>query len=75
MVRAKFVVAEVTAFGHNKDARRVKLSAVTADGIPENERFHKYTPSGSIELSIDNPPASDAFVPGKTFYVDFTAAE
>lgn len=57
--------------------REVKLTAVTADGIPENERFHKYTPSGSITLSVDNPIAFAALKEqlGKSLYVDFTPAD
>ena len=71
MVRAKFKVQTVE---HYEGAyRRVKLQAVSDDGIPENKRYHKYTPNGTIELSIDNPPASDVFAPGMSFYVDFTA--
>ena len=46
-IRAKFTVQSVTQFSYNKDQRAVKLSAVAADGIPENERYHKYTPQGS----------------------------
>ena len=71
-VRAKFTVQSITQFRH---AKVVKLSAVTDDGIPENERYHKYTPQGLIELTIDNPPAADQFEVDKAFYVDFTPAE
>jgi hypothetical protein len=55
--------------------KQVNLVAVMNDGIPENQRYHKYTPNGSIEMTIDNPPASEQFEPGKQFYVDFTQAE
>ena len=71
-VRAKFRVISVEDFGYTK---KVKLSPVQADDIPENQKFHKYTPSGSLEMSIDNPPAADQFKPGKDFYVDFTEVE
>jgi hypothetical protein len=71
-VRAKFRVYSVTDFGVSK---QVKLVPVMDDGIPENERYHKYTPNGSIEMTIDNPPASSQFTPGKYFYVDFTPAD
>lgn len=73
MVRAKFIVESVMRFAGSQC--QVKLRAVSAEGIPENERFHRYTPSGTIEISIDNPPASDVFTPGQAFYVDFTAVE
>jgi hypothetical protein len=68
-VRAKFRVQYVQDFGNSK---KVYLTPVTADELPENQRFHKYTPSGSIEMMIDNPPASDQFKPGMDVYVDFT---
>jgi hypothetical protein len=72
MVRAKFRVQYVQDFGASK---KVYLTPVTDDGIPENARFHKYTPSGSIEMMIDNPSAADQFKPQQEIYVDFTPVE
>lgn len=72
-VRAKFIVQSVTH--HEGESKIVKLRPVgpdDKDGIAAGERFHKYTPCGSIELTIDNPPASEQFAPGGAFYVDFT---
>jgi len=71
-VRAKFRVVSVTDFGFTK---QVKLAAISDDGIPENQRFHKATPSGQIEMTIDNPQAAEQFTPGKQFYVDFNPVE
>lgn len=68
-VRAKFRVSSVTDFGFTK---QVKLVAVGDDGIPENQRYHKATPSGTLEMTIDNPAVADQFTPGKEFYIDFT---
>lgn len=73
-VKAKFKVESVTDFGPSM-GKQVRLRAVSDDGIPENQRYHKYTPSGEITLSIDNPSAADQFIPGKAFYVDFTSAD
>lgn len=70
-VRAKFIVSEVTEYQGNA-GKRVKLYPVTADDIAENQRFHQYTPSGNIEMHVNNPPAADQFKPGMAFYVDFT---
>lgn len=70
MVRAKFMVTSVEHYAGG--GRRVKMAPVSADGIPEHERFHKYTPSGSLEMTVDNPPAAEQFVPGAFYYVDFT---
>lgn len=72
-VRAKFKVVSVTSFD-SSTYKAVKLQAIGADDIPENQRYHKYTPSGSIEILIDNPPASDQLAVGKVFYVDFIEA-
>jgi hypothetical protein len=72
-VRAKFRVesVEISASG----GRKIKMAAVTADGVPEHERFHRWTPSGTLEMWVDNPSAMDAFVQGKFMYLDFTTAE
>jgi hypothetical protein len=73
-VRAKFRVTKVSAVDWNPEVRIVELSAVCADGVPENERYHRYTPSGSVSLTIDNPPAAVEFDLGKEFYLDFSPA-
>lgn len=72
-VRAKFRVSEVTMY--NETYGKVKLQAVHETDTPENQRFTKATPSGTIEMYIDNPPALKQFKPSKSFYVDFTPAE
>lgn len=48
-----------------------KFYPVTGD-TPENKSFFASTPSGSIELSTIR---EDHFVPGQTYYIDFTPAE
>lgn len=70
-VRAKFKVTKVSQVDWNPAIRVIELSAVSADGIPEHERFHKYTPAGSMSLTIDNPAAAEAFQLGKVMDVDF----
>lgn len=74
-VRAKFTVETVTSHRWNKNAKTVKLFAQYDDGIEENRRFAQATPSGCIEIQIDNPAAADFFELGKSVYVDFSAAE
>lgn len=73
-IRAKFRVSSITTYA-GFTGKQIKLNAVYDDGIPENARFAKYTPSGQIEITIDNPPASDQFVNGQEFYVDFIPVE
>lgn len=67
--RAKFQCLSVTDHGHNKS---VKLGVVYSrkEGT-ENRDFTKATPSGTIEMSIDNPAAALQFIPQKYYYVDF----
>lgn len=74
MVRAKFQVQGIKQVSWNQEGREVTLSAVSADGIPENERYHKYTPSGELKIFIDNPAALAQFEMGKFYYIDFTPA-
>ena len=70
MVRAKFQVSKVakTSYGQIE----VTLTPQYDQSIEEDKRFSKATPSGTIQLLIDNPPASDYLALGKFFYVDFT---
>ena len=41
--------------------------------IPEDQRFQKATPTGSIDMQIDNPSALEQFKLGGDYYVDFSA--
>ena len=42
--------------------------------MPENQRYHKYSPSGKLEITVSNPALRGAFKPGKSYYLDFTEA-
>lgn len=75
VVRAKFRVNKITRVDWNSDITVVSMTAVNDDGIEENKRYHKYSPSGSLEITIDNPPASEYFKLGKSYYLDFTEVE
>lgn len=73
MVRGKFHVTQVTQNYYPGSDKRatVKLTAATDNN---NKTWAKYTPSGSIEMQIDNPEAINQFVPGESYFVDFTPA-
>ncbi|MGZ4849843.1 MAG: hypothetical protein ACXV2C_00525 [Candidatus Bathyarchaeia archaeon] len=43
--------------------------------IPEDQKFQKATPSGFIEMQVDNPEAAKQIVIGKHYYVDFTQVD
>jgi hypothetical protein len=72
-VRAKFVVESKTQL--RNDACNIELRPVYADENAENKAFYKWTPSGEIKLLTLNQAAAEAFVVGKSYYVDFTPAE
>lgn len=69
-MRAKFRVEAVT---HYATWREVQLSAVH-DGSPENNQFAQSTPAGTLKMTITNPDAMDFLEPGKSYYLDFSAA-
>lgn len=71
-VRAKFKVHSVT---ESEGGLKTATLHPVVGGSPENEKFFKYTPGGQINLGTINPAAAEQFVPGRQFYVDFTAAE
>lgn len=74
MVRAKFRVETITKTATSPDGAIIELKAVCADEVPENQRFHKWTPSGSLHMTVNNPAAVEQFVLGQEYYVDFTPA-
>jgi hypothetical protein len=78
MVRAKFRVTEVTTSISNYggaagtiESKRVKLSAV---GDEHNKTWSKWTPSGELTMTINNPAAFEQFKPGQCYFVDFVEA-
>jgi hypothetical protein len=41
--------------------------------LPEDQRYAQATPSGTLQISVDNPLVT--FEPGKAYYLDFTPAD
>jgi hypothetical protein len=74
-VRAKFKLSTITEGDWNPTARQLQFYAVSDDGIPENARYHKYTPAGQLNITVDNPSALEMFKIGKNYYLDFTLAD
>lgn len=69
-VRAKMTLSSVTE--HTWGGKTLKFSTVYDAAIPEDQRFQKATPSGAIEMQVDNPAALAQFTLGKSYYVEFT---
>lgn len=74
MVRGKWRLDEIHALYWNSTAKRYVFNAVCNDGTPENERYHKFTPSGSMTMIIDNPSAQSKFELGKEYFFDASPA-
>lgn len=56
-------------------SKTANLNAVCSTS-DENKDFTRFTPNGSLEISIMNDaPASSFFELGKEYYLDFTLAE
>ena len=72
-VRCKFTVTSVTHY--QGEAKRITLTPQYDPELPEDQRFSKYTPSGSLEMTVDNPSVVEALQIGKAFYLDLVPVE
>lgn len=69
-VRGKFrCTEEVKSAWLGEAARKVVFEAVYDLEIPEDRRFYKATPTGRLEMTVDNPTL---FEVGQHYYLDFT---
>ena len=57
----------------NTTSQIVKLNPSYETGV--NKEFFQATPTGSLEMTINNPGAFDFFKRGKKYWLDFTPAE
>lgn len=79
MMRAKVMVTSVGQ--PYEGCEQVNMSPVCGtdpfgpNGESEDNTYARYTPSGSISLSITNPALHGKFAYGDKFYVDFTPAD
>lgn len=73
-IRAKFQCQEETrrCWG-DSDTRVYKFGAVYDPNQPEDQGFSKYTPSASLEMTVDKPTAT--FDVGAFYYLDFVPVE
>ena len=73
MIVAKFKCESVAKPSEsNGDTESISLSAVYGPG---NETWSKFTPSGSLSMSISNPAAQGKFQPGKSYLLNISEAE
>lgn len=52
-----------------------KDGAYPADGSDEDQQFSRWTPSGSLSISVTNPNLIGRFKVGDTFYLDFVPVD
>ncbi|NUP19885.1 MAG: hypothetical protein HOZ81_28155 [Streptomyces sp.] len=75
-VRAKFRCTTEThkKWGPSDEqvTRSYEFMAQYDPDVPEDQRYAKYTPTGTLTIQVDNPAVS--FEPGKAYYLDFTPA-
>ena len=73
-IRAKFKVTEIIEKTFNPDysQKTIVLTPQYDQKIAEDVSFQKATPTGRMEMQIDNPAALAAMPVGTVFYVDFT---
>lgn len=74
-VRAKFKVTQIisTLFQAGYPAQtKIVLEPQYDSALAEDVSFCKATPSGRMEMTIDNPIAIERMPIGTVFYVDFT---
>lgn len=75
-MRAKMIVESVERFQQSSrlKMRCVSANSYPADGLHEDNVFSKFTPSGSLEMTIPNPALIGVLQPGEAYYLDFTKA-
>lgn len=78
MMRAKMKVSSVKATEYGEVIEAAPVCGDTlfgANGDSEDNTFARFTPSGSLSLTVNNPDLLGKIKPGQKFYVDFTLAE
>jgi hypothetical protein len=72
-VRAKFRCTEETKTAWNQGGRRLVFEPIYDPDLPEDQRFCVATPSGRLEMQVDNPSAP--FEVGEYYYLDLTSVD
>jgi hypothetical protein len=84
MMRAKIQVSRVNRLvGVDGDVIAEEIAANPVcgsapfgpNGESEDNTFTRFTPSGALMLTVNNPDLLGKFRPGQKFYLDFTEAD
>ena len=68
-VRCKMKLVSITCFP-NTTQQRFRFEVSYDDSIPEDQRFYKYTPTGHMEITVDNPLVQESYQLGNSYYFD-----
>lgn len=74
-IRALFTVTGITRNHWNPDSATIRFDCQYDQQIPEDQRFYDATPTGHVEMLVNNPRAIEEFALGKKFYADFVPVE
>lgn len=71
-VRCKFKCSRVATATDGAGTQHEAEFHAVYNGSPENQQFFKYTPGGSLKVSVTREQHFEA---GKEYYLDITPAE
>lgn len=71
MVRGKFTLVSMKQHA-GSSARSLEFAPQYDPNLPEDQKYAKATPSGSLTMYVDNPPALAQLELGKAYYLDLT---
>lgn len=75
-INAKFKISRLTPMPWaTQDEPTVEVEMTPDYAGDRNKDWQKYTPTGVIRLTVNNPAAIDEFQVGKAFTVTFDATE
>jgi len=69
-IRSKFRLSEIHHLGNG--GRRYVFTTEYDSTIPEDQRFFKASPSGRLEIVVDNPHVYEHWLLGHSYYFDAT---
>lgn len=75
-MRAKVKITSIVQHETHEDMTMnpVYANSYPDDGVDENNSFARFTPSGEIKLTVNNPDLRGKFNAGDEYYVDFQKA-
>lgn len=74
MFRIKFACVSVVPVAEGSTDYLVVFEARYDEGIPDDQRFFKWTPSGRIEMICNNPRVIAELKVGAQYYLDGSPA-